>query len=186
MLVGVNLLCALVGYSFLAYALARLRWRGRGIVLVLFAIILCAQVWFVPQLISTFALGLPEVRYWIWFADWLTCAFSTVLLWHVLKDVPPDRADAAKIDGCSPLGIYWHVVLPLVRPTMLILGLLTLMANTAELLAREIENLQGQSTFIVTSIFAMILGSTIMALPLVAIFFIAKKILPAKKSSDGV
>jgi multiple sugar transport system permease protein len=180
-LASVNLVCAVLSYSLLAYALARLRWNGRGTVLVLLAIIISAQVWLVPQLISTLLLGVNTALYWIWFADWLICAFSIVLLWHSLNDTSPDRADAARMDGCGPFGIYWHVVLPLVRRTMLLLAILTLMAATGDLLARELENLQGQALYLVTSLSFLLVSSAIMTIPLIAIFFVARKLLPDAK-----
>ena len=184
MLASVNLICALLAYSFLAYALARLRWNGRGIALVLLAIIVCAQVWIVPQLISTFLLRMNALLYWIWFADWLVCAFSIVLLWHGLKNSSRDRMDAARLDGCGPFGIYWHVVLPLVRRMILLIAVLTLMATSGDLLARGLEHLQGQALYIVTSLSFLIVSSAIMTIPLIAIFFLARKLFPSQKSYD--
>jgi ABC-type glycerol-3-phosphate transport system permease component len=180
-LASVNLVCALLSYSLLAYAIARLRWRGRGIPFVLLAIILCAQAWLVPQLISRFALDLNAVLYWIWFADWLVCAFSILLLWQTLKNISRDCVDAARMDGCGAFGIYWHVVLPLVRPTLLFLAILTLMATAGDLLARGLEHFQGQALYIVTSLSFLIVSSAIMTIPLIVIFFAARRLLPAQK-----
>ena len=120
--------------------------------------------------------------YWIWFADWLVCAFSIVLFWQTLKGVCADRSDSARLDGCGAFGTYWHVVLPLVRPTLLIISLLTVMASAADLIAREVENLQGQAILIMTSYATMIVGSAIMTVPLFAIFFLARKLLPPSRS----
>ena len=181
-LASVNLICALLAYSFLAYAMARLRWNGRGIALVLLAIIICAQVWIVPQLLSMFLLRRNVLLYWIWFADWLVCAFSIVLFWHGLKNTSRDRMDGARLDGCGPFGIYWHVVLPLVRGMLLLLAVLTLMATSGELLARGLEHLQRQTPYIVTGLSFMIISSAIMTIPLIAIFFLASKLLAAPQS----
>ena len=177
-LASVNLICALLSYSFLAYALARLRWQRRGIFFVLVTIIVSAQVWFIPQLIGVFVLKVSAVRYWIWFANWLVCAFSILLLWQSLKDTSRDPADAARLDGCGSFGIYWHIVLPLVRRTMIFLAILTLMATAGDLLARGLENLQGQALYVVASLPFLMIGSAIMTIPLIAIFFVARKLLP--------
>ena len=184
MLAGVNLVCAVLAYSILAYALARLRWRKHGIFFVLLSIFISAQVWLVPQLVSRFILGLNAALYWMWFADWLVCAFSILLLWHSFEGISADRADAARMDGCGPFGIYWHIVLPLVSRTMLLLAILTVIATSGDLLARGLENLQGQALYIVTSLSFLIVSSAIMTIPLVAIFFLAKKLFPAQKPSD--
>ena len=174
-LASVNLICALLAYSFLAYALARLRWNGRGIALVLLAIIVCAQVWIVPQLISTFLLRINALLYWIWFADWLVSAFSIVLLWHGLKNSSRDRMDAARLDGCGPFGIYWHVVLPLVSRMILLIAILTLMATSGDLLARGLEHIQGRALYIVPSLSFLIVSSAVMTIPLIAIFFLVRR-----------
>jgi ABC-type glycerol-3-phosphate transport system permease component len=150
---------------------------------VLLAIFICAQIWFIPQLVSAYVFNLTHVRYWIWFADWLVCSFSIVLLWQTFKDICADRHDSARLDGCGAFGIYWHVVLPLVRPTLLIISLLTLMASAADFIAREVENLQGQAILIMTSYSTMIVSSAIMTVPLFAIFFLAKKLLPPSRNS---
>ena len=176
-----NLVCALAGYSFLAYTMARLHWSGRGIFLVLLAIFICAQIWLIPHLVSAFVFKLTHLLYWIWFADWLVCSFSIVLLWQTLKGICADRPDSAQLDGCGAFGIYWHVVLPLVRPTLLIISLLTLMASAADFIAREVENLQRQAILLMTSYSTMIVSSAIVTLPLFAIFFLAKKLLPPSR-----
>ena len=175
MLAAVNLICAQLAYSFLAYAISRLQWSGRGIALVLFAVFVCAQVWIIPQSINTFLLKRHALLYWIWFADWLVCAFSIVLFWQTLKGTYADRRDSARLDGCGAFGIYWHVVLPLVRPTLLIISLLTLMASAADFIARQVENLQGQAILLMTSYSTTIVSSAIMTVPLFAIFFLARR-----------
>ena len=179
-LVALNLLCALAGYSLLAYALARLSWRGRGAGLVLVAIIISAQTWFIPQLLCAFVFRLNLLLDWCWFADWLVGAFGIVFLWYGLKHFPSDRADAARMDGCNALGIYWHVVLPLVRPILLLLAIFILIANGGFLLARS-QTLQPVAR---PEDFVLLLGVSIAAtLPLIAIFFLARQFFPARNQS---
>jgi ABC-type glycerol-3-phosphate transport system permease component len=138
-LASVNLICALIGYSFLAYALARMCWSGRGIFPVLIAIMISAHVWLVPQAVAQFGFGLNAPLYWFWFANWLVSAFAIVFLNQTVRSISKDVVDSARLDGCGALGIYWHVLLPLVRPTFLLLGVLTVMANAGDLLARGTE-----------------------------------------------
>ena len=47
-----------------------------------------------------------------------TADFAIVLLWCRLKDLGRDQFNAARIDGVSLFGVYWHVVLPLVSRTL--------------------------------------------------------------------
>lgn len=159
-------------------------WNGRGTALVLFAIILCSQAWIVSQLIKTYVFETNAVLYWVWFADWMVSAFSIILLIYALKDTSRDRMDAARLDGCGQFRIYWHVVLPLVRGTMLLLAILLLMATVGELLARGLEYLQGQALHVVTSLPFLIVSSAITTIPLIAIFLVARKMVRSRELCD--
>ena len=46
---------------------------------------------------------------------------------YLVQAVPDELVDAARVDGCHTLRIFWHVVLPAVRPAAAVLGLLTFM-----------------------------------------------------------
>ncbi len=176
-LASVNLVCALCSYSLLAYSLAHLRWRDRGIFFVLLAIIICGQVWLIPQAISISTLRSSAVLYPIWFGDWLVSGFAIVLLCQVLRDIPRDLADAARLDGCGAWGIYWHIVLPLVRPALLLLVILTIMATWIAFAAPFVQMTRqfelAEPTVI--NIRSLIAGSLVMTLPLIAIFFLARR-----------
>ena len=52
-------------------------------------------------------------------------AFGVFLLYQFFKGLPRDLEDAAAIDGCSRLGIYWHVALPLSKSAMAALAIFT-------------------------------------------------------------
>jgi ABC-type glycerol-3-phosphate transport system permease component len=169
-----------MGYSFLAYALARMCWSGRGIPLVLIAIIICAHVWLVPQTLAQFGFGRNAPLYWFWFADWLVSAFAIVFLNQTVRRISKDVVDSARLDGCGGLGIYSHVLLPMVRPTLLFLAILTLMANAGDLLATGTELLRtGTLAVLVPNLLFFIVCSLVMTTPLVVIFFLAHKFPPA-------
>jgi ABC-type glycerol-3-phosphate transport system permease component len=177
-LCAANLVAALLSYTLLAYAFARLVWRGRGILFTLFAIIISAQVWFIPQLTGALVFGSSVVLDWVWLLDWLCGCFSIVLLWLVLKDTSADHADAARLDGCGAFGIYWHIVLPLVRQALCLLAIFILITNAIYLLALPPEI--GHSiiplnwTFLISASFGM------SAVP-IAVFLLARKLFPSAK-----
>jgi ABC-type glycerol-3-phosphate transport system permease component len=101
-------------------------------------------------------------------------------LWHALKDVPADRFSAARIDGCTALGIYWYVVLPLVRRTLVLLAILILIAIGGFLLAASSRIFQLSSQ---RPDFVLLVGVSLAAsLPLIVLFLLAKKIFPARRS----
>jgi alpha-glucoside transport system permease protein len=55
-------------------------------------------------------------------AVWIWTGFCAVVLEAALKAVPADHLDAARADGASETGVLWHVVLPAVRPTIIVVG----------------------------------------------------------------
>ena len=56
-------------------------------------------------------------------------AYGTFLLRQFFMGLPEELEDAAKIDGCSLAGIYWRITLPLSRPALATLAILTFMGN---------------------------------------------------------
>jgi putative chitobiose transport system permease protein len=178
-LAAANFAGALLSYAFLAHALARLCWSGRGILLILIAIIISAQVWFIPQLISAFVFHENLILDWVWFLDWLCCCFSIVVLWNVLRDTSPDHASAAGIDGCGAFGIYWHVVLPLVRLALLLLGILILIASGGYVVARPSEIFRAEiNSANWTYLAATYAGMTVAP---IGVFLLARKLFPPRK-----
>ena len=58
----------------------------------------------------------------------LVTAFGVFLMRQYISGAVPDELiDAAHVDGCYTLGVFWHVILPAVRPVAAVLGLLTFM-----------------------------------------------------------
>ncbi|WP_159586706.1 carbohydrate ABC transporter permease [Chelativorans xinjiangense] len=61
-------------------------------------------------------------------------AYGIFLMRQFIRPIPDDLLDAARIDGCSELGIYWRIVLPQVRPALATLALLTFIFQWNEFL----------------------------------------------------
>jgi multiple sugar transport system permease protein len=110
------------------YAFARMRFRGRGII---FALLLATL--FIPTeatLIPNFVL--MSRRYLGWYdtytaqiVPFLVSVFSIFLLRQFFLGVPQELHDAARIDGAGHLRFLWSVGLPLVRPALVTVSLLT-------------------------------------------------------------
>ena len=63
-------------------------------------------------------------------APYLVTAFGVFLMrQYIVGAVPNELIDASRVDGCHTLRIFWHVVLPAVRPVAAVLGLLTFMTT---------------------------------------------------------
>lgn len=113
--------------SMMAYALSRLRWRGRGAVLALVHALLVVpfEVIAIP-LLSLVArlpwLGVEQGQLVIqhsWFnslqvqvVPFLASAFCVFLFYQFFRDIPRELDEAAKMDGAGPWTIYWRVIMP--------------------------------------------------------------------------
>jgi len=126
----VNLTGMLVIYSFLAFFLTRLRWRGRGKLVVILTIIAANLFWILPTMIGLdYSIAETTTSYSILFGNCLVSAFSVILLCQTAKGIPRGLGDSARLDGCGWFGTYWHVVLPLVRLNLGLIALLIAMAT---------------------------------------------------------
>jgi putative chitobiose transport system permease protein len=118
--VVLNLLfCALA-----AYPLARLEFRGRDLLfnLVIATILIPFQIVMIPLYVLTVQLGLRNSYLGLIFPS-IASAFGIFLLRQAFQGVPQELEEAARMDGCSELGIWWHVMLPSVRPALMTLAI---------------------------------------------------------------
>jgi cellobiose transport system permease protein len=122
--VSVVFFSALAGFAF-----AKLDFRGRkGLLLVVIATtIVPVQLGVIPLYI--------EMNHFGWInhlqaviAPFLVTAFGVFLMrQYIVGSVPNELIDAARVDGCHTLRVFWNVILPAVRPIAAVLGLLTFM-----------------------------------------------------------
>ena len=103
-----------------AYALARLRWRGRGpaFMVVLVALMLPPQVTVVPLYVMWAKLHLVGTLWPVIVPNWLGDAFSIFLLRQFFLTIPEEYLDAARVDGCGELRILGTVVTRLAKPAI--------------------------------------------------------------------
>ncbi len=188
-----NLAGMMVIYSLLAFALARFRWHGRGLTAVLAAIILAGQFWIVPTLFVRHSSSAGLVSYSLSFCNWLISGFSVIVLAHAVRWIPRQLEDSARLDGCSWFGTYWHVVLPLIRREVSLIGFLTLMGTSVLLLTPLVVFDGGflsqslirllpawQGKLAPTGNIGLMMGASLVAtLPVIVVFFFAKRCLHA-------
>jgi multiple sugar transport system permease protein len=103
-----------------AYALARLRWRGRqaAFVLVLVAMLLPPQVTIIPVYVFWSKLHLVGTLWPLILPNWFGDAFTIFLLRQFFLTIPEEYFDAARIDGCGELRILYSVVFRLAKPAI--------------------------------------------------------------------
>src|SRR3954447_23487044 len=121
---------AVVFFSALAgFAFAKMKFRGERVMMltIIATMLVPVQLGVIPLYIEMIHLGwlnrLPAV-----IGPNLVTAFGVFLMRQVIVSaVPNDLLDAARVDGCHTARVFWHVVLPAVRPAAAVLGLLTFM-----------------------------------------------------------
>lgn len=129
--VSLNLLLC----SLAAYPLARLRFRGQKLIFaaVLATIAIPFQIVMIPLYILAVNLGLRNTYLGIIFPN-LVSAFGIFLLRQAFQGVPLELEEAARIDGCSELGIWWHVMIPAIRPALLTLAIFAFIGSWSDFL----------------------------------------------------
>lgn len=111
--------CALAGFAFAKY-----RFRGKQALFTImfsslsvpFAVIL------VPLFVLLVKTGLGS-PYFALVVPWVAPAFGIFMMQqYIVQSIPDEILEAARIDGCTEFGIFWRVVLPLLRPSLGALG----------------------------------------------------------------
>lgn len=133
--VGTTVLGGLVVNSMTAYALARLRFRGRQLVLTLIIalIIIPFEAVAIPLLLMVNRFGWLD-SYHVQIIPFIADAFSVFLFYQFFIGLPRDLDEAALVDGASPFRIYWSIILPLSRPVFATVAILQFLANWGKFL----------------------------------------------------
>jgi multiple sugar transport system permease protein len=123
--VGNLLFCPMLGY-----ALAKLRWRGKGIVMgvVLATLMVPAGITLIPNFILMSNLGFVN-SYPGLILPFLAGPFGVFLMRQFMLGVPNELLEAARMDGANEFRTFWSVVMPLATPVLATLGILTFLGN---------------------------------------------------------
>jgi ABC-type glycerol-3-phosphate transport system permease component len=123
---------AVISSSMVAFAFARLRWPGRDkiFLLVLATMMVPTYSTIVPRFILFRNLDWIDT-FWplivpLWFGG---SAFFIFLMRQFYMTIPIDLDEAAGIDGCSEFRIWWSIILPLSRPALATITILSFMAR---------------------------------------------------------
>ena len=179
---GQLLLCSMAGYAF-----GRIEFPGRGVLFVLCLSVLMIPSSFLilPQYLIIQKMGLLNSLHAIYLPN-LFSAFGTFLMRQFFMSIPLELEDAARIDGCGRGRIYARIMLPLIKPGLVSLGVLTLrfawnnlmwpmIVNTEKskmTLSAGLSYLQGQYLTDYPSIMA---GALLATIPLIIIYAIFQR-----------
>ncbi len=186
--------------SLAAYAFSRLNFPGKNFFFYMFvaAMMIPLPGSFVPLYVLMNKLGLVNTR-----IGYILCminvglSLSILLLKTFFDKMPSDLENAARIDGCTKLGIWWHVALPLARPAIAVIVifnslnvwneyiLATLLLNDKELMPLQRGLMVFQGAYSVDYPLLMA-GLTIAAAPIIIIYLLMQKHIIKGLSSGAV
>ncbi len=111
-----------------AFGFAKYRFPGRGLLFgtVLVTLMLPTIVLIIPLLLQMKELGWVNT-YQALILPGAVDAFAIFWMRQVIAEIPDELLDAARIDGCGEFGIFARVIMPLIRPALAGLGVLTVM-----------------------------------------------------------
>jgi raffinose/stachyose/melibiose transport system permease protein len=186
--------------SLAAFVIARYKFRGREFVFALFTLGLLfpVAVAILPLFItlrqtgllnSPLGIALPQAAFGL--------PLSIVILRPFFRSIPRDLEDAAAIDGCGPLRFYWSVMLPLSRPVLSTIAVLTVVGSWNAFLLPLLVLIQPEQWTLPLGInnisaqyvtdTAMILAYTTLAMiPALIFYFIAQKQIVTGLTTGGV
>lgn len=125
-LVTMILTAQIVLCTLAAFAFARLEFPGKNVLfaLVLLQLMVMPDILLVRNYATMSALGLVDTILAIGL-PYFASGFAIFLLRQTFKTVPKELDEAARVEGCSLLGLLWRVYVPLAKPTMLAFGLVS-------------------------------------------------------------
>ena len=123
--VGTLIFCPMLGY-----ALAKLRWHGKRLImgLVLATLMVPAGITLIPNFILMSNLGLVNTYPGL-ILPFLAGPFGVFLMRQFMLGVPDELLEAARMDGANEFKVFWSVVMPIATPVLATLAILTFLGN---------------------------------------------------------
>lgn len=192
---GVVMIASLAGYAF-----SRLRFPGKTALFYMFiaAMMIPIPASFVPLYVLLNKLHLRDTS-----VGYILCmisvglSMSIFLLKTFFDRIPQELEDTARIDGCSKLGIWWHVAMPLAKPVLAVVIvfntlnvwneyiLALIIFDSRKLMPLQVALQVFQGEF-VTNYPLLMAGLTIAALPIIIVYLLMQKYIVKGITSGAV
>lgn len=177
-----------ISCSLVAYGFARFEFKGKNF---LFMVLLATMmipwdVTMIPQYMEFKALGWINTLKPLIVPSWFGSAYYIFLMRQFLMGIPRDFEEAARIDGANQFQIYWKIFMPILKPSLILVGVLNMIAAWNDYLGPLIF-LQDRSKYTLalglaafkgvhaTQIVPMLCITVIMIIPPIIIFLFAQK-----------
>ncbi len=186
--------------SMIGYALAKLRFAGRGALylLILFTMMIPFQITLIPQYVLMVKLGWTDT-YLSLIVPYMLSGLSIILFRQFFIGIPQALIDAARVDGCSELQILFKLIWPLSTPVIITVAILTFMASWNDVLwplivvrDRSLMTMPQLVTIFViggeseTQLGSLLAASTLLALPVILAFAFFQRYFIESMASSGI
>ena len=184
--------------SLAAYAYARMEFRGRKTLfgIMLLTLFLPGFMFIIPNFLTVNFLGL--INNWgAVILPALAGVFGVFFLRQFFEGIPRELEEAAEIDGANRFQVFYQIVLPLSRPALATLGIITFLASWNDFLwpllvlrDRNIQTLPPglrtlQSAY--TSDYGLIMaGAVVVAIPVLLIYLLLQRYIVQSVASTGL
>jgi len=179
-----------ISSSIVAFGFARLRGFGQNFLFIVLisTMMLPEQVTMIPQFLFFRWIGTYDTSIPLWIMNWFAIPFFVFLLRQFMKSIHTELDDAARIDGCSTFNIYLKIMVPMIKPAMVTVAVLTFFSQWNDFLRpliylRSMDNL---TLAIALNMFRTeytmfwnltMAAAVISVIPCIIIFFLAQKVL---------
>ena len=198
-LVALNIVGELFAVTLVAYGFARVRFPGRSVLflLMLSTLMIPYQVTLVPRFILFAKLGWINTYLPLTVPAFTGSSFLIFLVRQYMMSIPYDLDEAAYIDGASRLQVFWHIILPLSRPALMLVIVFTFVGVWNDFL-QPLIYLNDPNLFTVSlglSFFQdtrstnwnlLMAGSLLATIPPLLLFFFAQRQLIGGISIEGL
>jgi len=191
-----------VSCTITAYAIARFTFPFKKLIfgIVMLTLLMPDVAFRIPVFFIFRDLGLLNTHASLYIQEaFAVNSFFIFMIIQFMRTIPRELDEASVIDGCGPLRTLWHVLVPVLRPIIITVGLLTFMWGSNEflgpliylndptkhVLAQALRGLMGDGETLVQygSIFA---AATIAIIPTLAIFFACSKFFVDSVAQSGL
>ncbi|MFJ6652944.1 carbohydrate ABC transporter permease [Microbacterium sp. NPDC091313] len=176
--------------SLAGYALARLRFRGRGVVFAALIAVMAVPtvVLLIPKFLVINTLGMYD-SYAGMILPLLVDAAGVFIMKNFFESIPPSVEEQARIDGAGTFRIFWSVVLPMARPALITIVILSFQGSWNELSHFVVSTQSPELTTLTKGVASLASGqlsqgtqyplklaaAAIMTIPVAVMFFIFQR-----------
>lgn len=189
-----------VSSSLVGYGFARIRFPGRNVFFsAMLGVMLIPFIVKLPSLFIFFKnIGWVNTFYPLIVPSWLGTPFLIFLMRQFMMTIPTELSDAARIDGCSELGIWWYIVRPLTKPAMAVVAVLSFQSSWNDFLAPLVFLQDAQMKTLSLGLASMLdvqsaeqwdqimAAAVVVTLPMLVVFYLAQSVLVKGVTMTGI